>query len=62
MDVIIILLCFALVFAGGFVAAFVWAVRNGQFDDTVTPAMRMVSEPDREEPPLPPRTPTPEHT
>lgn len=49
MDVIIILLCFALIFAGGFVAAFVWAVRSGQFDDTLTPAARMVAEPDRDE-------------
>ncbi|MFO1528823.1 MAG: cbb3-type cytochrome oxidase assembly protein CcoS [Kiritimatiellia bacterium] len=59
MDVIIILLCFALVFAGGFVAAFVWAVRSGQFDDTLTPAARMVADPDRDESQFP-RTQTPQ--
>ena len=33
------------VIAGGFVAAFVWAVRTGQFDDTCTPAVRVLLEP-----------------
>jgi cbb3-type cytochrome oxidase maturation protein len=28
--------------AGGFLAAFVWAVQAGQFDDTVTPAVRVL--------------------
>jgi cbb3-type cytochrome oxidase maturation protein len=28
--------------ASGFVAAFVWAVRAGQFDDTSTPAVRVL--------------------
>jgi cbb3-type cytochrome oxidase maturation protein len=26
--------------AGGFLCAFIWAVRSGQFDDTCTPAVR----------------------
>ena len=30
------------VVASGFVAAFVWAVRAGQFDDTSTPAVRVL--------------------
>jgi cbb3-type cytochrome oxidase maturation protein len=30
--------------AGGFLAAFVWAVRAGQFDDTSTPAVRVLLE------------------
>jgi len=28
--------------AGGFLVAFAWAVRSGQFDDTGTPAVRML--------------------
>jgi cbb3-type cytochrome oxidase maturation protein len=28
--------------ASGFLIAFVWAVRSGQFDDTGTPAVRML--------------------
>jgi cbb3-type cytochrome oxidase maturation protein len=40
---------FLLIAAGGFVAAaflvlFIWAVRTGQFDDTVTPAVRVLLE------------------
>jgi len=28
--------------AAAFLAAFVWAVRSGQFDDTTTPAIRVL--------------------
>jgi cbb3-type cytochrome oxidase maturation protein len=28
--------------AGGFLVAFVWAVRTGQFDDTVSPPLRIL--------------------
>jgi cbb3-type cytochrome oxidase maturation protein len=40
---------FLLIAAGGlvaaaFLAAFVWAVRAGQFDDTTTPPIRMLLE------------------
>ena len=28
--------------AGGFLVAFAWAVRSGQFDDTTTPAVRVL--------------------
>jgi cbb3-type cytochrome oxidase maturation protein len=28
--------------AGGFLVAFAWAVRSGQFDDTVSPPLRML--------------------
>lgn len=40
MGVILILMLASLAVAGLFLAAFVWAVRSGQFDDTQTPAMR----------------------
>jgi cbb3-type cytochrome oxidase maturation protein len=38
--------------AGGFLAAFAWAVRTGQYDDTVTPAIRILL--DDRHPPLSP--------
>lgn len=28
--------------AGGFLVAYVWSVRSGQFEDTCTPAMRIL--------------------
>ena len=30
--------------AGGFLAAFLWAVRSGQFDDPYTPAIRVLAD------------------
>ncbi|MCB2229625.1 cbb3-type cytochrome oxidase assembly protein CcoS [bacterium] len=44
MDVMYVLIGFSLVVAIGFLAAFFWAVRSGQFDDVFTPAMRMLFE------------------
>jgi len=35
-----------LLLAAGFVAAFVWAARKGQFDDVETPAVRMLFDDD----------------
>ncbi len=42
MQVIILLVIAALVVAGGFLAAFFWATKDGQFDDTITPAVRIL--------------------
>ena len=42
MNVIFLLIAAGAVVAGGFLAAFVWAVRSGQFDDTTSPAVRVV--------------------
>jgi cbb3-type cytochrome oxidase maturation protein len=42
MDVMIILICFSLLVAGGFLVAFIWALRGGQFDDLFTPSVRML--------------------
>jgi cbb3-type cytochrome oxidase maturation protein len=30
--------------AGGFLLAFIWAVRSGQFDDTCTPPVRAIAD------------------
>ncbi len=42
MGVIILLIIACVVFAGGFLLAFLWAVKTGQFDDRYTPSMRIL--------------------
>lgn len=44
MEIIIVLIGISLVIGGGFLGAFIWAVRSGQFDDTYTPSVRMLFE------------------
>ena len=44
MNVIVILIFFALLFALFFLAAFFWASKDGQFDDVDTPAQRILFE------------------
>jgi cbb3-type cytochrome oxidase maturation protein len=43
-QILFLLIAASLVVAGGFLAAFLWAIRNGQFDDDVTPSMRMLND------------------
>jgi cbb3-type cytochrome oxidase maturation protein len=42
MEIIVLLILISLVVASGFLLAYLWATRNGQFDDEHTPAMRML--------------------
>jgi cbb3-type cytochrome oxidase maturation protein len=42
MSAIFILLGASLIVAVGFLAAFIWSVRNGQYDDDYTPSVRML--------------------
>ena len=42
MEALFILLVFSLLLGGGFLAAFFWAQKSGQFDDTETPALRIL--------------------
>lgn len=42
MTVLYFLVPLALILAGSSIAAFFWAVRSGQFDDTETPAIRIL--------------------
>ncbi|RMD48311.1 MAG: cbb3-type cytochrome oxidase assembly protein CcoS [Ignavibacteria bacterium] len=42
MSVIIVLLGFSLLVAGGFLVAFLWSVKSGQMDDQYTPSVRML--------------------
>ena len=44
MEVVLVLIGFSLVVATGFLVAFIWALRRGQFDDLTTPAIRMLFE------------------
>jgi cbb3-type cytochrome oxidase maturation protein len=53
MSVILILILASLAVALSFLAAFIWAVRSGQFEDTCTPAMRILSEDESGKPGLP---------
>jgi cbb3-type cytochrome oxidase maturation protein len=45
-SVLALLLLAGLLLAGGFLAGFVWAARSGQFDDTATPAVRILLDDD----------------
>ena len=49
MSVVAVLLGFSMLVAGGFLAAFLWAVRSGQFTDRHTPSMRMLFDDDRKD-------------
>jgi cbb3-type cytochrome oxidase maturation protein len=50
MSVILILILASLTIALVFLAGFIWAVRSGQFEDTYTPAMRILTEGDSAKP------------
>jgi cbb3-type cytochrome oxidase maturation protein len=42
MSVIILLILFSILIAGGFLIAFLWAVKSGQLDDKYTPSVRIL--------------------
>jgi cbb3-type cytochrome oxidase maturation protein len=42
MNIIFFLAVIALLVAGGFLVAFIWATKDGQFDDTYTPSVRIL--------------------
>jgi cbb3-type cytochrome oxidase maturation protein len=44
MSVILLLIPLSIIIASAFLGAFIWAVRSGQYEDTATPALRVVSE------------------
>ena len=52
MTILYVLVPLALALAGAFAAAFRWAVRDGQFDDVETPALRVLLD-DEERPTAP---------
>ncbi|ADV26196.1 cytochrome oxidase maturation protein, cbb3-type [Pseudoxanthomonas suwonensis 11-1] len=53
MRILLLLIPISLVLLGVAIAAFVWAVKRGQFDDLDTPALDILEDDDR---PAPPRT------
>ena len=42
MSVIYMLICFSLLVAGSFLAAFLWAIGNGQYEDDYSPSVRIL--------------------
>ena len=42
MSVVVVLIGFSILVAAGFLLAFLWAVRSGQYDDDVSPSIRML--------------------
>jgi cbb3-type cytochrome oxidase maturation protein len=53
------LIFISLALASAFLAAFIWAVKSGQFEDVYTPSLRLLTE---EKPPKPVTQPQTKHT
>ena len=48
MSVILILILASLAVATGFLIAFIWSVKSGQYDDDYTPSVRILFDDDKE--------------
>jgi cbb3-type cytochrome oxidase maturation protein len=46
MTIILLLIIISLITSLGFLVAFFWAVKNGQYDDDCTPSIRILLEED----------------
>ncbi len=44
MNILLLMIPLALILSGFFVGVFIWSVLNGQFDDSVTPAHRILND------------------
>jgi cbb3-type cytochrome oxidase maturation protein len=42
MSVIVVLIGFSIIVAAGFLVAFLWAVKSGQYDDDISPSVRIL--------------------
>ncbi len=51
MEIIFVLILVSLIIALGFLAAFFWAVKSGQYDDDYTPSIRILFEDTKNEKP-----------
>jgi cbb3-type cytochrome oxidase maturation protein len=49
MKIMFFLICLSLIVAIGFLIAFLWATRTGQFDDDYTPSVRMLFDNDTQQ-------------
>ena len=47
MSVILVLVAFSVTLAAGFLVAFFWSVRNGQYDDTYSSSVRILFDDDK---------------
>lgn len=56
MRILLVLIPISLILLGAAVAAFVWAVRSGQFDDLDTPALDVLTEDEGPSGPAPARS------
>lgn len=56
MSVMYMLIGFSLLIASGFLLAFIWAMKNGQYEDKYTPSVRILFDDD----PVPEEAPEPE--
>ena len=50
MSALFILITISLVVAASFLFAFIWSVKNGQYDDDYTPSVRMLFEDELKKP------------
>jgi cbb3-type cytochrome oxidase maturation protein len=50
MSVIVVLIGFSIVVAAGFLVAFLWAVKSGQYDDDISPSVRILFDNEDEKP------------
>jgi len=50
MSVLVILVLVSLAVAGAFLAAFLWAISNGQYEDEYAPSVRMLFDDKSSEP------------
>ncbi|HRI25467.1 MAG TPA: cbb3-type cytochrome oxidase assembly protein CcoS [Ferruginibacter sp.] len=50
MSALFILIGISILVAGSFLAAFLWSVKNGQYDDDYTPSVRILFEEKNESP------------
>jgi cbb3-type cytochrome oxidase maturation protein len=48
MEIIFMLIIVSLVIALGFLAAFIWAIKSGQYDDDYTPSVRILFEDEKQ--------------
>lgn len=57
MSILLMLILVSMGVAGGFLSAFIWAVRSGQYDDTYSPSVRVLFDERAPVPPAPMTTP-----
>jgi len=50
MSVIVVLIGFSIIVAAGFLIAFLWAVKSGQYDDDVSPSVRILFDNEEDKP------------